>query len=168
MTLHKFDFSKNRIPKIERSELDRRLKLITPCMLKDVRDVVKINNLKDPVKTSFSWDSKGTETVGLITHDGLSVRDRPGETPDSWYMKTVAEEVGEFLTLHNCNFYGFFKPSLEEVIAQLPAEIFDGKKLAKRKLYFFTKILNDSDVLHTSMVSQTWHIAKTRVYIEKK
>jgi hypothetical protein len=167
MPLHKFDFSKNRIPTIERSELDRRLKLITPCFLKGNNEVRKIDNLRDPVEHSFSFEAKGDELIGYVSHGGLSVRDKPGERPDMWYMKNVAEEVGEFLTLHYCAFYGFFKPSLEEVMTQLPAELFDEKKLAKRKLYFFTKILNNEDVLHTSMVSQTWHIAKTRVYIEK-
>lgn len=163
--LHKFDFEE-RIPKIEKSELDRRLKLIFPCSKKD-NEVFKMKNCGDPVKQSFSWNFKQGESVGLISHDGLSVRDRPAEHgKDSWYLKKVADKVGEFLTLHGFAYYGFYKPSLEEVLAQLPAELFDEKKLAGRKLYFTNKMISDD--VNTSMLDQSYHIAKTRVYIDVK
>lgn len=166
--LHKFrDFTKDVIPTIERAELDRRLKFTIPCIYKEEKNTVyEALECGDPVTQSFNWNAKPGREIGLIFHRGLSVKDRPCEDGKGHYLKNSAEEIGEFLTLHGCGYYGFFKPSVEEVLAQLPAEIFDEKKLAGRKLYFFVRILNNTNVLHTSMLAQTYHIAKTFVYID--
>jgi hypothetical protein len=163
--LHKFDFIKNMIPKIDIIELDRRIKLTIPCVEKDNK-VIRIKNYGDPIKQSFSWSHSEDKEIGHISYDGLSERDRPAEYPGSWYMKQVADKVGEFLTLHNFGYYGFYKPSIEEVLAQLPAELFDEEKLAGRKLYFTNKMISAD--INVSMLNQENHIAKTTVYIQTK
>lgn len=162
--LHKFDFIKRMIPKIFKPELDRRFRLIIPCV-KEGNDVFQIKNCGDPIKESFSWQYQKGEAVGIISFDGLSVKDRPSER-GGWYLKKVAERVGEFITLHRFNYYGFYKPSIEEVLAQLPKELFDEKKLAGRTLYFINNMISDD--INTAMLNQEHHIAKTTVYISIK
>jgi hypothetical protein len=162
-TLHKFDYSHNMIQKIDEKELSRRLKLISPCVQKE-REIVKMEKYGDPIKQSFSWSYKEGDVVGTVSFDGISVRDRPAEG-GGWYLKQVADKVGEFLTLHGFGYYGFYKPSIEEVLSQLPAELFDEEKLAGRKLYFTNKMISED--LNTAMLNQNYHIAKTMVYIDK-
>lgn len=189
MPLHKFDFESNRIPKIETKELKRRISLAFPCVVSNDYDynhntrkilVEKYKNslpsgsytkhlikIKTPdPKQSFMWDWKEDKLIGLITHSGISVRDKPALSPGSWYLKRIYERVGEFTTLHSCGHPMLFKPSVEEVLAQLPAELFDEEKLAGRRLYYTTNILNNNNFSETSMLSSTYHIAKTIVYIE--
>ena len=126
-------------------------------------EIFLIKNIGNPINYSFSWDAKKGKNVGLISHDGLSKRDRPAEN-GGWYCKKVADKVGMFITLHNFGYYGFYKPSIEEVLAQLPAELFDEKKLSGRKLYFTNKMISDD--VNTSLLDQEYHIAKTVVYID--
>jgi hypothetical protein len=171
-TLHKFDFSSGRIPKISSEELNRRLKLIIPCIQKEqpqegeTLERLTLIEIKDAdPKNSFMWDVIKGKVLGLISHGEICVRDKPMQ--GGWYLKTVCESVGEFITIHGCGHPMMFKPSIEEVLAQLPEEIFDEEKLSGRKLYFTTKMLNETDFLNTSMISSTYHIAKTRVYIDK-
>ena len=159
---HKFSYDKGRIPKIEKSELTRRLKLIHPCIEKE-NEIIKITNYGDPIKQSFSWDYKEGTTIGFVSHDGISKRGKPAEG-GGWYCDKVANKIGEFITLHNFGYYGFYKPSIEEVLAQLPEELFDEDKLAGRKLYFINKMIS-SDI-NTSLLDGEYHIAKTRVYID--
>src|SRR3972149_4776814 len=98
--LHKFDYSKERIPKIDKLELSKRMTLIFPCVVEE-NEIFLIKNIGNPINYSFSWDAK-----------------------------KVADKVGMFITLHNFGYYGFYKPSIEEVLAQLPAELFDEKSSA--------------------------------------
>jgi len=163
ITLHKFDFSHNMIHKIDEKELNRRLKLISPCVEKE-REIIKMKDYGNPINQSFSWTYKEGDVVGTVSFDGISVEDRPAEN-GGWYMKQVAEKVGEFLTLHGFAYYGFYKPSLEEVLSQLPAELFDEEKLAGRKLYFTNKMISED--LNTAMLNQNYHIARTSIYIDK-
>jgi hypothetical protein len=152
------------IPKISKEEIERRAKLIHPCSKED-NEIFLMEKYGDPIKQSFSWNFKKGESVGLISHDGISKRDKPAEG-GGWYLKTVAEKVGEFLTLHCFGYYGFYKPSIGEIVSQLPAELFDEEKLAGRKLYITNKMI--SEEINTAMLDQNYHIAKTAVYIETK
>ncbi len=174
--LHKFNFENNRIPKITSAELNRRIKFITPCVvIKDTmpgdqceRDFV--TEIKDyKLKNAFKFSYKEGERLGFLSHHAICVKDKPvNDGPaGAYYLKTICEEVGEFITIHGCGHPMLFKPSVEEVLAQLPAELFEEKKLAGCKLYFTTDILNETNFLHTSMISQQYHIAKTRVYIKE-
>ena len=170
--LHKFDFYDKMIPKISSEELNRRLKLITPCVTINKSEsgetiershMVEIKDA-DP-KNAYKWDYKKGEDFGTIDHSGVYKRDKPHPS-GGWYLKETMESVGEFVTLHGCGHPMLFKPSIEEVLAQLPAELFDEKKLAGRKLYFTNEILNEKDFMKTSMLSSYYHIAKTIVYIQ--
>lgn len=174
--LHKFNFEQNRIPKITSKELNHRIKLITPCVI--VKDTMPgdqcerdfVTEIKDfKLKNAFKFSYKEGERLGFLSHHSICVKDRAvNDGPkDAFYLKTICEEIGEFITIHSCGHPMLFKPSIEEVLAQLPAELFDEKKLASRRLYFTTDILNENNFLHTSMISQQYHIAKTRVYIKE-
>ncbi len=166
--LHEFKFKEKMLPKIEKAELERRLKFISPCILQE-REVLKLNSFGDPINRSYSWeaDKDDCTLVGTLTQSGIAVKDRPAEFgTDSWYMKSVASRIGEFITLHNFGYYGLYKPSIEEVLAQLPEELFDEVKLAGRQLYFTNKMISDD--INVALLNQEFHIAKTNVYITLK
>jgi hypothetical protein len=152
------------ILEISKEEIERRAKLVFPCSQKE-NEMVLMKDYGDPIKQSFSWNFKEGEAVGTVSYDGILERDRPSEG-GGWYMKKVAEKVGEFITLHNFAYYGFYKPSIGEIVSQLPLELFDEEKLAGRKLYITNKMI--SDEINTAMLDQNYHIAKTRVYIQSK
>jgi hypothetical protein len=161
--LHKFDYEKNLIPEISKEEIKRRAKLVFPCTIKE-RELILMKDCGNPITQSFSWNFKEDKTLGNISFEGISVRDKPAPG-GGWFCKTIAKKVGEFLTLHEFAYYGFFKPSIGEIVSQLPSELFDEKKLAGRKIYITNKMISDD--VNTAMLNQTWHIAKTIVYIEK-
>lgn len=160
-TLYKFNFRDNMIPEISEEELERRMKFISPCSEKENK-IILMKDLGDPIKQSFSWNYKDGETLGTVSYDGIHKKDRPAEN-GGWYTKLIAEKIGEFLTLHGFAYYGFYKPSIKEVLSQLPKEIFDEEKLAGRKLYFTNKMI--SSEINIAMLDQNYHIAKTVVYI---
>lgn len=161
-TLHKFNFRDNMIPKISKEELQRRMKIISPCSQKENK-IILMKDYGDPIKQSFSWNFKDGKTLGTVSYNGIHKKDRPAEN-GGWYLKTIADRVGEFITLHGFGYYGFYKPSIEEVLSQLPSELFDEEKLAGRKLYFTNKMI--SEEINTAMLDQNYHIAKTVVYID--
>lgn len=161
--LHKFNFKDTKIPEISKKELNRRLSFISPCIKKD-NEIIKMTDYGDPIKQSFSWNFKEGDVLGSICHNGFGVKDRPSEF-GGWYLKQISETVGSFITLHRFAYYGFYKPSIEEVLSQLPEELFDEAKLAGRKLYFTNEMIS-SDI-NVSMLESEYHIAKTKVYIDK-
>jgi hypothetical protein len=163
-TLHNFKFQENRIPEIDEQEIRRRASLIFPCIQKE-NEIILMKNCGDPINQSFSWNFQEDEILGTVSSDSILVKDRPAES-GGWYMKRIAEKVGEFITLHGFAYYGFYKPSVGEIVSQLPSELFDEKKLAGRKLYFTNQMIS-SDI-NVAMLEQNWHIAKTKVYIQKK
>lgn len=167
--LHTFDF-KQRIPKLSKEELFRRIKCIVPCII-DRRNgmanaVVALKHV-DPTN-AFRWDDKTQEgeIIGSLSFDGISVKDSPGHMPDSWHMRKVCENIGEFLTLHGFGYYGFYKPSVEEVVAQLPIELFDEEKLGGRTLFFINEPISHN--LNEAMLDGEYHIGRTKVFIQIK
>lgn len=162
--LHKFNYENNLIPKISNEEILRRAQFVFPCTIDEKNNVVLMKNYGNPIKQSFSWGYEVDKKLGKISYEGISKRDRPALL-GGWYCKIIAEKVGEFLTLHEFAYYGFFKPSIGEIVSQLPSELFDEKKLAGRKIYITNKMISDD--VNIAMLNQTWHIAKTVVYITK-
>jgi hypothetical protein len=87
------------VPSINEEELHRRLALFTPLY----RDNGVVHRIKIPdlCVDAFTWDPDLLEAVEF--------------TP-----------VTTIQTHHYCAFYGFFKPSIEEVLAQVPDDIPEG------------------------------------------
>lgn len=156
-----------RIPKITKAELARRIRLARPCIIKEEADkLTTIHVMKDPhpSNVSFIWDPKGKKEIGIITPGGISVRNKK-LLSGGCELKPVGKFLGEFVTLHGCGHPALFKPSVEEILSQLPKMMFSERNLSGRTLYYTTNILNDDNVYHTSMLGSIHHIAKTRVYI---
>lgn len=74
--------------------LAERLSKVRPLILSDGEHF--LFDLPDPRNTAFTW---------------APVNVRPAKKHRA---------VSKFRTLHSCGFYGFFKPSIAEVLAQLP------------------------------------------------
>jgi len=90
----------------------------------------------DPYRTAFTWDPKPTTPATDI---------RPFET---------------IKTLHRYAYYGFFKPSIAEVLSQIPAELQD------RTVAFTTSGPSNADDLNDEPLALDagFHVAETTLY----
>lgn len=90
----------------------------------------------DPHGQAFTWDPKPSEPA-----DNLSV-------------------VCRIYTLHRYGYYGFFKPSIAEVLAQIPTEV------AQRVVAFETDGPDDADDLNEDLfaLDAGFHVAETTLY----
>ena len=90
------DAGKCIIPVIDDAELKRLVSLFTPLFRRD--DVVYRLEIPDLRLVAFTWDPKFLEPVDF-------------------------SPVTTLKTHHGCSYYGFFKPSIAEVLAQIPDDI---------------------------------------------
>lgn len=89
------------VPAINEEELTKRLSLFTPLYRDRETGVVHRIEIPDLRTVAFTWDPALLEAVEF--------------TP----VRTIR-------THHYCSYYGFFKPSIEEVLAQVPDDIPEG------------------------------------------
>lgn len=85
------------IPKIAPKRITELLKQIRPCVRRD--DKLHFIQPVDPRKVAFTWDPK-----------------LAGEAPEM-------PIIGKIRTLHTYGYHGFFKPSIAEVLAQIPEDL---------------------------------------------
>lgn len=88
------------IPNVPRAELYRRYEKILPLVLRRGK-VYQIRREEDIIGQSYTWDPE------ILCVD----EDRP--------------VVGEITTYHAWGYYGMFKPSIGEVLAQIPDDLLD-------------------------------------------
>lgn len=84
------------IPKISDERLAELCERIKPIM-KTEEGFRRIEDV-DPRKVAFTWDPKPVGDVLLLA------------------------ELGTCTSYHNCGYYGFFKPSIAEVLVAIPEE----------------------------------------------
>ena len=87
------------VPEISDERLAELSKRITPVLLQDGK-LVSIKNVH-PRKESFTWSENETEECEDLI------------------------DLIDISTDHTCSYYGFFKPSIAEVLAQIPEEYLD-------------------------------------------
>ena len=108
-------------------ELDRdRLKITDERLLELIQRVTPLlmrggqlhrfdhpKTILDMRKTSYIWDPKNVTPVNdkmlFDEHGGIAE-----------YAKESFRELARGTTQHSCGYYGFFKPSIAEVLAQMP------------------------------------------------
>ena len=86
-----------------------------------------------------------------------------------WNAKRIEEakglvEVGRITTYHSYGYYGFFKPSVAEVLQQIP------EKLLNKTHYYVVLGPDDADALNEQKdaIDQGYHRATTILYRRKK
>lgn len=87
------------IPKITNAEIGKRLEHIRPCVRRNGK--LHFIDKVDPRQVSFIWDPPLAR-----------------EAPEMPVLRKIR-------TLHTYGYYGMFKPSLAEVLAQIPKDIID-------------------------------------------
>lgn len=123
------------IPSIDDATLVTLAERIRPVVRRD-GDLYYIKPV-DLRRIAFTWDPKVTsQAVGL-------------------------EPVISFKTLHRYAYHGFFKPSIAEVLAQIPADLLDDNVVA-----FEVKGPKDADDLNkdSAALNAGFHVAMTTLY----
>lgn len=80
--------------------------------------------------------------------------------PDKEAVETNLYSLGEYTTYHEYGYYGLFKPSISEVLSQVPKDIQD--KVVAFEIINLIDFDEDLDALNDG-----YHVAKTRFYGEK-
>jgi hypothetical protein len=122
------------IPEITDEKIELLLQKIHPLVLQDGR-LMRIEPVH-PRDVAFTWDPVVTEPA------------------------TNVEELVKIRTLHTYGYYGFFKPSIAEVLAQIPEEWLE------RTIAFSTQGPNDAAEmnLEKKALDAGFHVAETTLY----
>lgn len=115
-------------------------KKIKPLIMKENGKLYHFTNRADHFDESFSWDAKPRrEATGL-------------------------EEVCIIPTLHNYGYYGFFKPSVDEVLNQIPEHMLDEVE------YFHVQGPQDANDLNAQRIhlNEGFHLAQTTFYRRRR
>lgn len=130
---------KSIIPAITPDAVQALLARITPMLRNNAGQLCPYQPAQpaDPVKTSFTWH--GEADCGTpVPEQGLSM-------------------LAEVTTYHTCGYAMFFKPSIAEVLAQIPAELVD-------KVVAF-EVLFDANVTQIVSTADFYgHQTVTRLY----
>jgi hypothetical protein len=89
-----------RVPEISDDRLAALMAQIQPACF-DERGRLHFIKEIDPRTKAFTWDPTLTEALNMERY----------------------VELGSSLTYHSCGYYGLFKPSIAEVLAQVPEEL---------------------------------------------
>lgn len=124
------------IPEMSKEDVANRAERIKPCYR--FGDVLKYIEPVDLYTTAFTWSPNPAENA-----EGL----RP---------------LNDITTYHSYGYYGFFKPSISEVLRQIPADIVD-----KVVAFEIIKSPENSDDLNANIeaLNAGYHVATTRLYI---
>lgn len=145
------------IPSITKEELQHRLNLSIACVIDETEDKKLLRMVLGCHHTDYSyiWAEKNGPVIGRIYSP------RNVYTLDA-KPKKCAIEVGHFITLHEFGHPLMFKPSMKEVLSQLPSLLFDEDKLKGHKLYYNTKAF--SDHAPSTLLGNDYHVAVTTVW----
>lgn len=123
-----------KIPEITDENLTLLSRKIRPLVLQDGK-LMRIEP-PDPRNVAFSWSPVVTEPANGIV------------------------EIAKIRTLHGYGYYGFFKPSVAEVIAQIPEEWIE------RTVAFSTRGPADAAEMNreSEALNAGFHVAETTLY----
>lgn len=127
---------------ISESELMRRYSLVTAVKIPSCDELPRdpIQPRVEPLTVfrmletelsnniAYLWNEPGPKIGSLHTRQNSDIYNETGQV--------IAKHVVTWPTFHTWAYYGFFKPSLTEVLSQLPAEVFK----PDRKLFVTTEM----------------------------
>lgn len=101
---YEYEFQKIILPKITKEELISRYKRIKPIVnIDDIYYLLKEFTVEELTNLAYTWRQEKDKREMV---DASSI-----------------ETIGEFPCYHTYGFYGFFKPSIEEVLSQFPDDM---------------------------------------------
>lgn len=125
---------KAEVPHISNKKLKRMRTIVKPIVRDENGHLHRIKPCH-PKNVAFTWEPKLQDEVAV-------------------------KEIGRIKTHHYCAYYGFFKPSIAEVLAQIPKEMLP--------LVRFFEVLSDTDSGTQDQVhcfrSGNGHLATTILY----
>ena len=156
----------SRIPKMSRSQIRKLAKRIRPIL-----------RFAKVVTETHPTASGGVEVITRLNPKGKLQRDgrgsfyfikpvNPFTVAFAWSPTPVGrpprlQELCTITTYHGYAFYGFFKPSVAEVIAQIPKEHLDTVVAFSVKGPETAEDLNK----HIEELNEGYHVAQTTLYI---
>lgn len=158
----------SRIPKMSRSQIRKLARRIRPLI-----------RFAKVITTTKPTASGGVEIITRLTPKGKLQQDERGSlyfikptnpftVAFAWSPKPIArpprlQELCTITTYHGYGFYGFFKPSVAEVIAQIPKEHLDKVVAFSVKGPETAEDLNE----HIEELNEGYHVAQTTLYIRR-
>lgn len=128
--------NKYQIPKITDERLEALSKQIKPLVRRGKNQQLYLAKKCDPRNAAYTWVEGHGKKVGRV------------------------EECGRIRTLHTWSYYGFFKPSVAEVLSQIPDSMIDNVVAFECNGPRTAEDLNkDIDALNAGV-----HIAETILY----
>ena len=136
------DEGKPFIPKISDAELLDLYRLLKPIVeVEDIKHCLKKLSLLDLRTLAYTWSAKENKREAI----------------DPSKMETV----DEFACLHKWGFYGFFKPSVAEVLAQVPGHVIEDANAFE--IVEYPETVEDLNRYH-DLVKDGFHLSKVRSY----
>ena len=130
-----------KIPKLTNTELEALYEKIRPLVRGKDGNAYPIERV-DLRKVSFTWDPK-------LLKEPI----------------TALHSLGEFRCLHTYGYYGLFKPSIDEVLSQIPANLVD----AATYFEIVKQPGNQADLgEEQEALNAGFHVSTVRVYSKPK
>lgn len=127
------------IPKVSVEVITELAKRIKPVVLFEKKGICYIKPV-DLFKVAFLWDTKPAKKA------------------------TGLRALCEIITYHEFGYHGFFKPSIAEVLAQIPKEHLD--KVTAFEIVDYPKDCDDLNK-ESEALNAGYHVAKTRLYVNE-
>jgi hypothetical protein len=162
------------IPALTQEELERRFAIAKPLVHCDKTYQYYLRNipLEKVANTAYTWDrpdpavdqfvgSSFMQLHHICSESRAEILAKQAESRDgSCTMTGTWDCIDTLPTLHTWAYYGFFKPTVKEVLAQIPKGFFD----KHASLLFSTAPAGDLN----SMTIGGYHVGRTYVYAPRK
>jgi len=125
----------NWIPEVPKEEIIARALRIKPTVRFD--GILRYIKAVDLFNTAYAWDPEPGEVAPAFT------------------------KIAEITTYHTYGFYGFFKPSVAEVLAQIPDDLLD--RVNAFEIVGAPETADDLNANKTAL-NAGYHVARTALY----
>lgn len=163
------------LPSITLQELERRFHIAKPLVYSKETEQLYVRNipLEQIGSVAYNWetaDPSRDQFLGSLAQNKITIWEQSREEIEKIKarMSEFKEECGTLTniwdclttipTLHTYGYKGFFKPSVKEVLLQIPQAVFD----TYRHVLFYTLPISE-DILTVTVGD--YHIGRTFLYI---
>ena len=120
----------------------------------------RIEELAERIKPVVQFARKGKYYIRPVDLFGIAYTWDPKSADKATGLKLLCD----ITTYHTYGYYGMFKPSIAEVLAQIPAEYLD--KVVAFEIVGSPETADDLNREHEA-VNAGYHVATTRLYVRE-
>ena len=120
----------------------------------------RIQKLAERIKPVVQFASKGKRYIKPVDLFGVAYTWDPKAANKAPGLKPLCD----IITYHTYGYYGFFKPSIAEILAQIPAEHLD--KVVAFEIVGSPETADDLNEEHEAL-NAGYHVATTRLYVRE-